>query len=99
MYVPLFCFAKNHANRPVRAFPTWSSPVGLGAKRTRVITNNIAADCADYADLLFQEHQRYGFSSDGLFGTDDAEALHGLRFDVDRVWGNPENFSDPGLHF
>src|SRR5438477_112657 len=48
--------------------------------------------------LLLQEDERYGFSGYGLFGSDDAEAFHGLCFDVYGVGRNTEDFGDSGLH-
>ena len=94
MYLPLLCLAKNHANKPVRAFPTCNKPVGLGANRTLVILNMVAADCADYAGLLFKKNQCHGFGGDGLFSADHAKTFHRFGFDMDGIGGNAENLSN-----
>ena len=44
--------------------------------------------------LLFEEHQCHGFSSDGFFGSDNAQMFHRLCLHVNIVGWNAEHFGD-----
>src|SRR5262249_43591890 len=69
--VPRCPRASSQLNSAVRALPTWSMPVGLGAKRTR-----IALDGA---------HQRDGVRSNRLAAADGVDALVGLALDAHTI--------------
>ena len=82
MNVPSLPCASSQLNSAVRALPTWSCPVGLGAKRTAYVRRLIRprTQCSG----LNGAQQRDGVRGDRLAAADRVHAFVGLALDAHR---------------
>src|SRR2546428_12491325 len=71
MNAPPWCRAKSQLNSAVRAFPTWTYPVGLGAKRTRTF------EFKNASSLAAALHNLSNFCPSSRDGAHLRNALHG----------------------
>src|SRR5262245_63435416 len=69
--------ARNQLKSAVRTLPTWSCPVGLGAKRSRIAES----DMTDERDRV---------RGDGFAAAEFADALVGLALDAHGRGANPD---------